>query len=291
MKKARLAGLVVLALIVAEAGRHANAWMSREAAVPVPNAPAAMHAVHAGRDQPYRGDLVLIDGAHPVREAGRQTDIIRLFDHPELRNGYGLANTAIALSKRAADKWQLLADAAREDGIDRFFIMSGYRNDAEQARLYEEKGSLYELPPGFGEHSLGLSFDVGSAAAEMNRAPEGRWLSKHAWEYGFILRYPQEKTAVTGIRFEPWHLRYVGMPHSALMHRYGWTLEEYLEALKQRKSMSTAMDGVEYEVTYYAASAAGDTAIRVPAAGAYMVSGDNRGGIIVTIQTRTATGA
>ena len=221
-----------------------------------------------------------------MRDAGRQTDIVRLFDHPELRNGYGLASTTVALSKRAAVKWQLLADAARKDGIDRFVIVSGYRNDAEQARLHAERGSLYELPPGFGEHSSGLSFDVGSARAEKDRAPEGRWLSKHAWEYGFILRYPKEKAAVTGIRFEPWLLRYVGMPHSALMHRYDWTLEEYLEALKERKSMNAAMDGVEYEVTYYAASASGDTAIRVPAAGAYTVSGDNRGGILVTALTR-----
>src|SRR5690348_3295425 len=116
----------------------------------------------------------------------------------------------------------------------------------------------------------------------MSHAPEGKWLKKNAWSYGFILRYPEDKTAVTGIQFEPWHFRYVGLPHSVIMHDRGWTLEEYLAALKEQHTLTALVDGVSYEVDYYTASPSGETAISVPADGAYTVSGDNDDGIIVT---------
>lgn len=59
--------------------------------------------------------------------------------------------------------------------------------------------------------------------------PEGGWLAEHAWKHGFVLRYPENKIDVTGVKYEPWHYRYVGLPHSALLQEQDWVLEEYLE--------------------------------------------------------------
>ncbi|QHW32366.1 M15 family metallopeptidase [Paenibacillus rhizovicinus] len=281
MKKIHLAGLVLLVLIVIQVVQHAD--RGREKVEPMPE--TKLHSVQAGHNQLYRGNLLLVDQEHPVHEAGRLTDIVNVFEHPELKRGYGLMDTTIALSKRVAEKWQVLVDAAGADGIRHFVINSGYRDEEAQKELYEEKGSDYALPPGYSEHNLGLSMDIGSTEEEMGKAPEGKWLSKNAWKYGFILRYPKNKTDITGIQYEPWHFRYVGLPHSALMHEHNWTLEEYLSALKEQKTMTEAFDGVNYTVTYYPAAASGETAISVPIEGAYTVSGDNADGIIVTAQS------
>ena len=78
---------------------------------------------------------------------------------------------------------------------------------------------------------------------EMNQAPEGKWLTKNAWTYGFILRYPKDKTAITGIQYEPWHFRYVGLPHSLIMQQKNLALEQYLEYLKEEKTISTTIRG------------------------------------------------
>lgn len=74
-------------------------------------------------------------------------------------------------------------------------INSGYRDNKEQGQLYKDMGADYALPAGYSEHNLGLALDIGSTQPDMNQAPEGKWLTKNAWTYGFILLYPKEKTA------------------------------------------------------------------------------------------------
>lgn len=282
MKKATVFGFVLLVLIALQAGPHINSWLGREESVA--GIAASMHTIQSNSAQLAQGDLLLVDQTHPVNASGVQQDIVDLNEHPELTQGYGLADASIKLSARVAEQWQKAVKAAAEDGVKHFVVNSGYRDEAAQAALYEEKGSDYALPPGKSEHNVGLSMDIGSTEQEMNQAPEGKWLSKHAWEYGFVLRYPKDKTDVTGIQFEPWHFRYVGLPHSVLMHKNDWTLEEYLAALKEKTTMTVDAGGATYEVVYYKASATGITPISVPVEGEYSVSGDNDGGLIVTIK-------
>lgn len=69
----------------------------------------------------------------------------------------------------------------------------------------------------------------------MDRAPEGKWIEKNAWKYGFILRYPSDKTDVTGIQYEPWHIRYVGLPHSTIMQKNEFSLGRIPGLLKKRR--------------------------------------------------------
>ena len=81
------------------------------------------------------------------------------------------------------------------------------------------------LPPGTSEHHLGLAIDI-TGTDEMYR-----WLAEHAPEYGFILRYPKDKTTVTGVSYEPWHFRYVGIELAAELTKLGLTPEEYMQML------------------------------------------------------------
>jgi zinc D-Ala-D-Ala carboxypeptidase len=115
----------------------------------------------------------------------------------------------------------------------------------------------------------------------MEDADEGKWIEKNAWKYGFILRYPEDKTEVTGILYEPWHIRYVGLPHSAIMKEKNLALEEYMDYLRETKSYSAKVDGEEYTVFYYPVSR--NRAIDVPENKEYEISGNNVDGVIVTV--------
>ncbi|MFX3631724.1 MAG: D-alanyl-D-alanine carboxypeptidase family protein [Candidatus Pristimantibacillus sp.] len=236
--------------------------------------------INIAADQVYQGDLLLVNKKYPIRENSMRSDIVYLFGQEDLVQGYGLLNAEIQLSESIALQFNKMVRAAGVDGAQHFLISSGYRDFAEQNLLYEEKGSDYALPAGYSEHNLGLSLDIGSTEGEMSKAPEGKWLQKKAWKYGFILRYPKDKTAITGIQYEPWHFRYVGMPHSAIMQEHNFTLEEYLDFLKESLSILTVVEGKEYTVSYYPISK--DKKIEIPSDHQYEISGNNIDGVIVT---------
>ncbi|MEK4882914.1 M15 family metallopeptidase [Paenibacillus sp. FSL R5-0908] len=232
------------------------------------------------QDQVYQGDLLLVNRQYPVHEDSVKSDIVTLYEQADLVQGYGLLDTSIRLSESVAHKFNKMVKAAEKEGVNHFLISSGYRDFEEQEKLYQEKGSDYALPAQYSEHNLGLSLDIGSSQSEMSKAPEGKWLQKNAWKYGFILRYPKDKTEITGIKYEPWHFRYVGLPHSAIIHEKGLVLEQYLDFLKENKEISTTVDGKAYTVSYFPVSKY--TTIKIPQEGQYMTSGDNMDGIIVT---------
>ena len=132
-------------------------------------------------------------------------------------------------------------------------ICSAYRTYASQEKLYRnkvnrliaaghprdeaEKLAATEVAvPGTSEHHLGLAVDIVDASnwnldETQAKTPSQLWLMEHCWEYGFILRYPNEKSSVTGIIYEPWHYRYVGVEISMQLKDSGLCLEEYLDAV------------------------------------------------------------
>lgn len=232
-------------------------------------------------DQIYQGNLLLINKDYPVHQVGLKSDVINLFQHKELVMGYSLLDNTIRLSQSMVQPFSTMVDAAAKDGVLHFMINSGYRDNKEQGQLYKEKGADYALPAGYSEHNLGFALDIGSTKTEMNQAPEGAWLIKNAWTYGFILRYPKDKTAITGIQYEPWHFRYVGLPHSLIMQQKNLALEQYLEYLKEEKTISTTLKGKTYEICYYPIS--NSTTIHVPSNRHYEISGNNMDGVIVTV--------
>ncbi len=239
-------------------------------------------SISLGKSRIHQGDLVLVNKEHAVPSKDGKSDVVNLYEHKELLKGYGLLDNKIRLSESVAKRFIAMVKDADKDGVDHFLISSGYRSNEEQAKLYRELGGNSALPPGHSEHNLGLSLDIGSSLAEMGRAPEGKWLKKNAWKYGFILRYPENKTDVTGIRYEPWHFRYVGLPHSAVIHREGLVLEEYLDLLKDQGTIDTEVEGAEYRISYYPVR--GKTTVQIPAGKSYELSGNNSDGVIVTVR-------
>lgn len=237
--------------------------------------------IKVAKDQVYQGNLILVNKVYPLHQQGVKSDVIKLSQHKELVKGYGLYDNNIQLSKSVVQAFQKLVGAADKDKVRNFSITSGYRGLKEQEKLYEEMGSDYALPAGYSEHNLGLSLDIGSTLMEMNQAPEGKWLNQNAWKYGFILRYPKDQTAITGIQYEPWHYRYVGLPHSAIMQKQHLVLEQYLDYVKKEKSVTFQVDGEKYEISYYPVS--NNTTIKVPANRRYEISGNNMDGVIVTV--------
>ncbi|AYB38198.1 VanY-A/VanY-F/VanY-M family D-Ala-D-Ala carboxypeptidase [Brevibacillus laterosporus] len=244
--------------------------------------PLSIQKKEIAKEQIYQGNLLLINSKYPIRQESVKSDIVNLSKHNELINGYGLLNTNIYLSKGIAQKFSEMINDAVKEGVSQFFINSGYRDFDEQSVLYQEMGADYALPAGYSEHNSGLSLDVGSSLTKMDRAPEGKWLKENAWKYGFILRYPKDKTDVTGIQYEPWHIRYVGLPHSAIMQEMNLALEEYLDYLKEEKSISVSVDGKKYTISYYPISQNETIEVEVPVNEEYEISGNNIDGVIVT---------
>ncbi|MDF2036291.1 VanY-A/VanY-F/VanY-M family D-Ala-D-Ala carboxypeptidase [Cytobacillus oceanisediminis] len=232
-------------------------------------------------EQIYQGNLLLVNSEYPVHPESIKSDVINLSELSERTRGYGLLNSDIYLSEDVAREFSEMITDAEKEGVRNFSITSGFRGFEEQSVLYQEMGSDYALPAGYSEHNLGLSLDVGSAQMKMADAPEGKWIEENAWKYGFILRYPKDKTDVTGIQYEPWHIRYVGLPHSAIMKEKNFALEEYLDYLKEEKQISVRMNGEKYTITYYPIPQT--TVINVPDDSKFEISGNNMDGVFVTV--------
>ncbi|WP_208920263.1 M15 family metallopeptidase [Paenibacillus uliginis] len=234
------------------------------------------------KEQVHKGNLVLVNKEHPIHTDGIPTDIVNLYKNKELIQGYALLDNTIRLSRSVALNFGEMMHDAGKEGVNHFMISSGYRDASEQEKLYRDKGADYALPAGYSEHNIGFSLDIGSTLKPIDQAPEGEWLQKNASEYGFILRYPKNKTEITGIKFEPWHFRYVGLPHSKIMKEKNFTLEEYLDFLKEQKNFITTIDGEKYEISFVPASK--NMTLQVPIQQHYELSGNNVDGVIVTIR-------
>ncbi|MCU6709970.1 M15 family metallopeptidase [Paenibacillus sp. J5C_2022] len=232
------------------------------------------------REEMYRGDLVLVNLQYPVHESAKPSHVINLFENQRLLSGFGVLDNSIEMPMDMLQRFVDMGESAKADGVNQFLITSGYRNDESQAALYEQYGSEYANPPGHSEHNLGLSIDIGSSLGLMKDAPEGKWLENNAWQHGFVLRYPEDKRDITGIQYEPWHFRYVGIPHSAIMMDRGFVLEEYLTFLKKRSRVQAEYNGKLYTVSYYPFHE--NEKLSVPIDGSYSLSGNNMDGVIVT---------
>lgn len=118
--------------------------------------------------------------------------------------------------------------------------VSSYRNYNYQKKLYHHyiktKGRKYakmcSAKPGHSEHQTGLAVDIANTSLDydnFDKTTEFKWVKENAHKYGFILRYPKDKTNITGYKYEPWHYRYVGQKISKYIYENNLTLEEYVK--------------------------------------------------------------
>lgn len=138
------------------------------------------------------------------------------------------------LRKEAAAAMDLMVKAAIKDSVA-LVPGSGYRSYATQVTVYnnyvkqdgQARADTYSARPGYSEHQTGLTMDFAPIDDSFGNTPADVWLRAHAHLYGFVMRYPADKVAITGYQYEPWHYRYVGTKVAADIHSKGLTLEEY----------------------------------------------------------------
>lgn len=146
------------------------------------------------------------------------------------------------LRAEAAAAVVAMFQAGEAEGAGAFQVQSAYRSYDTQVSVYagwvqrlgQAQADAQSARPGFSEHQTGLALDISpvplscALQACFGDTPQGQWLAANAWRFGFLLRYPADKVAVTGFTFEPWHFRYVGVPLATEMHDTGvTTLEEF----------------------------------------------------------------
>ncbi|MDE6849256.1 MAG: D-alanyl-D-alanine carboxypeptidase family protein [Ruminococcus sp.] len=152
----------------------------------------------------------------------------KTYSLPSGYNPMGLtAETQKAFSEMSA--------AASRDGLC-LCVYSGFRSYSYQQQIYNNYVSIYgqatadtfSARAGHSEHQTGMAIDVNCADDSFEGTPEALWLAENSWKYGFIIRYPKGKQHITGYKYEPWHIRYLGKETAGKVYRSGLTLEEYL---------------------------------------------------------------
>ena len=205
--------------------------------------------VPSGSDLPeiYHEIPIVANGHTPIGPDLIPEDLVSIPSYLKV-NKNGMKMTRETLEAYSA----MAQDAERATG-QALMVISGYRSYETQKRLYDEDVDYYMRrgysreqaqieterttnKPGCSEHQLGNSIDIGTGPSlqyDFLYTRAGAWVTQHAHEYGFILRYPADKVDKTTIDYEAWHFRYVGKEHAKYIYEHGLCLEEYIELLHE----------------------------------------------------------
>lgn len=219
------------------------------------------------------------------------------------------ARSGVPMRTDACAALNYMLQAGNTAGLKGFVVSSGYRAYTRQCQLFFNKISMFKKGmssadarskastivaiPGTSEHQTGLAADLTTVSlrkrsdplvADFGQTPEGKWLGANSQKYGFVVRYQQSKSDITGIISEPWHVRYVGLPHAEIMQQNDFCLEEYIAYLQQNKlSTFTLANGKTYKIYYFNKQLPIDKiTISSASQGTYSISGDGNGGSIIT---------
>ncbi len=255
--------------------------------------------VEMKNDRLNSGFLVLVNNDHACRFDG--DNLIEIYERNN-KGKFKVANLDVQLNEtvysKAENMLSALCDVTENSNV---MIHSAYRSKQLQEELYKEdkesKGEEYQgeefvLLPGYSEHQTGYAFDLSIMDDEnfsvLDEGKEFDWLKSNCGKYGFILRYPKDKVEKTGIGYETWHYRYVGLPHSEYIMQNNLCLEEYVELLKTH-TINNPLYTTDYTTTtwmvYYVASQLGDhTVVQVPKDSEYQIYGNNIDGFIIAVK-------
>lgn len=187
---------------------------------------------------------ILVNRTHPVEESYQPGDLV-LLKNVIPSSLCAVKGDDIEGDRTAAQALVTMLEAAQADGVSNWQISAGYRSYKYQKKLFDRQVQQYMdqgfsrdkavsatrqtvADPGTSEHHTGLAFDVTVPGVSFKGTPQQKWLHKHCWDYGFIIRYQEDKEKITGYLAECWHIRYVGLPHSQTMLDKNQCLEEYL---------------------------------------------------------------
>ena len=245
-----------------------------------------------GENAIYTGDLILVNNSTFFHFPENQ-ELVSVYD--EKNDSYYVGGTNIYLAPAAMEALNaMLADFTAQGGSKSVNVVAGHRTEEFQQHLFDqsaeqnglEHAQQYVAQPGGSEHHTGYALDLSvyhsdGTSEEYDGTGEYAWINENCQNYGLVVRYATDKADITGIANEPWHFRYVGIPHATQMVKEGLCLEEYIDYLKDFTAdgehlMIECVSGT-YEVWY-----AEGSAIYLPDSGEYTVSGNNVDGVIVT---------
>lgn len=195
----------------------------------------------------------LVNKSTPIEESYQAPDLVKMTD---------VCDSALVTIKyedtyanrEATEALKAMLSAAHRDGITVWQVSAGYRTYEMQKTLFDAQVNDYlrsnnlsredaisatrqtVADPGTSEHHTGLAFDLTVPGVPFKGTPQSQWLAASCWDYGFIIRYTEDKKNITGFLAEPWHVRYVGREHALFMRDNGLCLEEYIQ-LKQGGSL------------------------------------------------------
>ena len=261
------------------------------------NSGVACTRTELGEDAIYTGELILVNN-WTLYHFPEEQPLACIFDGKT--GSYYVRDREVYLAPAALEALNAMMDAFQAQGGSKTVnVVAGYRTEAFQQHLFDQSAQQnglahaekYVAQPGGSEHHTGLVVDFSlffedGSSAEYRGTGEYAWINQNCRDYGWVVRYDEDKEALTGIGDEPWHFRYVGVPHAAVMAEEDLCLEEYIDYLKQfpydGQHLAVDCGGEEYEIWYCAGTAA-----YLPDSGEYTVSGNNVDGVIVTYKGGT----
>lgn len=180
----------------------------------------------------YSQNLLLVNSTHTLSE-----DFVSNITY--------YRETDVLMNEAILYDYGRLSDYIRENMDNHLYVSSTYRSYEDQQRVYEEEGPEIAALPGESEHQTGLALDVYVmyfAGSAFTQSPVGQYVNESCQDYGFIIRYPEGASDITGFEYEPWHIRYVGFPHAQIITNNEITLEEYIDSF---------VPGTWYQYDYY----------------------------------------
>lgn len=191
--------------------------------------------------------LMLVNGTHTVDYDYTPQNLVNTSRKTLSTKG------RLLLREPAAEAYYEMIAAYKKDSRRPLYSISGYRDWDYQEKLFTTKMAgrqsmgqsreqayantlEYTALPGTSEHQTGLAVDLSSNNRLFDNfrdTVQGKWLLENCWDFGYILRYDAEKRDITNIAYEPWHYRYVGLPHSLIIRDHDWVMEEYIDYLHE----------------------------------------------------------
>ncbi len=253
----------------------------------------------------YSGNLILVNKDHEYKFKDEEPEnLVSMYKYSTNKNGvmrFAMTDTSVSVSQNfAVALSDLFGDFYKKTKNNTVMLTSGYRTVEEQEELYNYDTDISDgestkyNKAGFCESHTGLSIDLGintDGYPQYKGTGKFKWITNNLARYGIITRYTKDKELITNIESEPWHLRYVGVPHAEIMAANNLCLEEYIDFLKDysynKPLLFTASDKIKYGI-YYVEATKDKTSIEIPLDEngeqyQYNISGNNVDGFIVTV--------
>lgn len=246
-------------------------------------------SVSAMPNEIYSGDLIVVNKEHEYSfpASDEEAGITPIYEMAS--DSYQFRDYEISLASKTISALNTMMDAYySKTGNTDIMVISGYRTKEEQDEMTDT-----DIKGGYSEYHTGLDFDLGIFPEGENSqyyTPDGdySWINDNCANYGFILRYPEDKEGSTGMDSSTYKFRYVGVPHALYMKENDLCLEEYINELKNHTSdgehLKVSGSENKYEIYYVPADPSANTDIPVPADKNYSISGNNVDGFIVTVE-------